>query len=133
MEPVISVQGVVKRFRDHRGNPITVLDGVTFDVEQGETVVVMGGSGCGKSTLLNCLIAEYAVDEGNIIYRLKGQATPVEVARAAEESSIDTAIATALFAKEGNMALLPGRSDLRSVPRSARRRRESAFRGRRGW
>jgi len=84
MQPVISVQNVVKRFVDHKGNPITVLDGVTFEVEPGETVVVMGGSGCGKSTLLNCLIAEYAVNQGDIVYRLKGLGQPLAVASAGE-------------------------------------------------
>ena len=32
-----------------------VLDGVSFDLEEGEAKVVMGPSGCGKSTLLRCL------------------------------------------------------------------------------
>jgi phospholipid/cholesterol/gamma-HCH transport system ATP-binding protein len=84
MEPVISVRNVIKRFTDHRGDPITVLDGVTFDVEPGETLVVMGGSGCGKSTLLNCLIAEYALDQGDITYRIKGRSEPVSLAGADE-------------------------------------------------
>ena len=33
----------------------SVLDGVSFDLEEGESKVVMGPSGCGKSTLLRCL------------------------------------------------------------------------------
>jgi phospholipid/cholesterol/gamma-HCH transport system ATP-binding protein len=47
-----------------------VLDGVSFDVYRGETLVVMGGSGCGKSTLLNCLIGELQPDAGEIVYHL---------------------------------------------------------------
>ena len=85
MEPVIEVHNLVKRFADHKGNPITVLDGVTFDVEPGETLVVMGGSGCGKSTLLNCLIAEYMPDEGEIVYRLRELDEPLSVAGADEK------------------------------------------------
>jgi phospholipid/cholesterol/gamma-HCH transport system ATP-binding protein len=85
MEPVIAVHNLVKRFADHKGNPITVLDGVTFDVEPGETLAVMGGSGCGKSTLLNCLIAEYMPDEGEIVYRLRELDEPLSVAGADEK------------------------------------------------
>ena len=85
MEPVIEVHNLVKRFVDHKRNPITVLDGVTFDVEPGETLVVMGGSGCGKSTLLNCLIAEYMPDEGEIVYRLRELDEPLSVAGADEK------------------------------------------------
>ena len=70
-DTVISVRNLRKTFTRPNGAPITVLDSVTFDVHCGETVVVMGGSGCGKSTLLNCLIGEYAVDAGEIIYRTR--------------------------------------------------------------
>ena len=59
--PVISCTEVVKRF-DGR----TVLDGVTLDVDAGETVVVMGGSGCGKSTFLRLLIGSLQPDAGRI-------------------------------------------------------------------
>jgi len=83
-EPVISVRDIVKQFRDIHGRAITVLDGVTFDVERGETLVIMGGSGCGKSTILNCLIGEYDLDGGNIVYRLGNWPEPLPLAGADE-------------------------------------------------
>ena len=58
---VISLDGVVKRFGDQ-----TVLDGVTFDVRRGETVVIMGGSGCGKATTLRHMIGSLIPDEGSV-------------------------------------------------------------------
>lgn len=44
---MIELKGVCKRFGD-----VTVLDGVDFDVRQGETVALLGPSGTGKSVLL---------------------------------------------------------------------------------
>jgi len=66
---VISVRNVVVRFPTP-GGALTILNGVTFDVLRGETLVIMGGSGSGKSTMLNCLIGEINPNEGEVIYRL---------------------------------------------------------------
>ena len=82
---VISVRNVVKCFANADGDPVPVLDGVTFDVARGETLVVMGGSGCGKSTLLNCLIGEYDIDGGEIQYRTKNMPGAANIARMDEQ------------------------------------------------
>jgi phospholipid/cholesterol/gamma-HCH transport system ATP-binding protein len=81
---VISVRDLVKSFSDREGNEFRVLDGVTFDVLRGETVVIMGGSGCGKSTLLNCLIGEYQIDSGAILYRIKGMKGAADISAMSE-------------------------------------------------
>ena len=81
---VISVRDLVKSFSDREGNEFRVLDGVTFDVLRGETVVIMGGSGCGKSTLLNCLIGEYQIDSGAILYRIKGMKDATDITAMSE-------------------------------------------------
>jgi phospholipid/cholesterol/gamma-HCH transport system ATP-binding protein len=78
-DTVISIRNLRKCFTNSRGEEVTVLDGVTFDVYRGETITIMGGSGCGKSTLLNCLIGEYEVNGGQIFYRTKEMARPVDV------------------------------------------------------
>lgn len=71
---------MVKAFENAEGAQVRVLDGVTFDVMRGETLVIMGGSGCGKSTLLNCLIGEYDISEGEILYRTKEMDAPRNIA-----------------------------------------------------
>lgn len=43
-----------------------VLDGVSFKVRRGETLVILGGSGCGKSTLLRHIIGSLKPDAGLI-------------------------------------------------------------------
>ena len=59
--PYISVRGLYKSFN---GNP--VLQGVDFDVHQGETLVVLGGSGEGKSVILRHLNGLVAPDRGEV-------------------------------------------------------------------
>jgi len=44
-----------------------ILDGVSFDVYEGEIFVVLGGSGCGKSTLLKHLIGLIPPISGKVI------------------------------------------------------------------
>lgn len=75
-EPVISIRNVAKTFPDQAGQPVRVLDDITFDVRRGETLVIMGGSGCGKSTLLNCLIGELVPEHGEIAYRTASMKGP---------------------------------------------------------
>jgi len=48
-QPVISIRELTKSFGTHR-----VLNGIDFDVQPGQVVVVIGPSGSGKSTFLRC-------------------------------------------------------------------------------
>jgi phospholipid/cholesterol/gamma-HCH transport system ATP-binding protein len=82
---VIAVRDLVKCFPDREGNPVRVLDGVSFDVHRSETLVIMGGSGCGKSTLLHCLIGELPPDEGSILYRIRGMDHPADITTMSED------------------------------------------------
>jgi phospholipid/cholesterol/gamma-HCH transport system ATP-binding protein len=49
--PLIRVEGLTAGYDDH-----VILENVTFDVEEGEVFIILGGSGCGKSTLLKQMI-----------------------------------------------------------------------------
>jgi len=55
----------VENLRQSRGDTL-VLDGVSFVVNRGERLVIMGGSGCGKSTLLHAMVGATKVDSGAI-------------------------------------------------------------------
>ena len=59
---LIEVSGLKKSFGE-----INVLDGVSFTVERGETVAVIGPSGSGKSTMLRCLVNLETADGGDIV------------------------------------------------------------------
>jgi ABC-type nitrate/sulfonate/bicarbonate transport system ATPase subunit len=50
----IRVEGVAKSFATEQGE-LSVLDNISLDVADGETVAIVGPSGCGKSTLMNIL------------------------------------------------------------------------------
>ncbi|MFY8001630.1 MAG: ABC transporter ATP-binding protein [Candidatus Kapaibacteriota bacterium] len=51
---MIKLQNIQKYYRTDEVET-TALNGVTFDINNGEFVAIMGPSGCGKSTLLNIL------------------------------------------------------------------------------
>lgn len=44
-----------------------VLKGISFDVNQGETVAIVGATGAGKSTIINLLNRFYKIDSGTIL------------------------------------------------------------------
>lgn len=47
---------------------IKVINNFSLQIEQGESVVILGASGCGKSTLVNTLAGTIAAESGDIIY-----------------------------------------------------------------
>jgi phospholipid/cholesterol/gamma-HCH transport system ATP-binding protein len=57
------------RFMDvHKGfGAKKVLQGITFDILRGETMVVLGGSGSGKSVLLRHIIGLHRPDRGQVV------------------------------------------------------------------
>jgi len=63
---MIEVRDLKKGFGTHR-----VLDGISFKIERGESVVIIGRSGCGKSVLLKQIIALAKPDSGEVL--IEGQ------------------------------------------------------------
>jgi osmoprotectant transport system ATP-binding protein len=64
MTHAIEFQNVTKRFK---GASYAAADNLSFTVEAGELVTILGSSGCGKTTLLKMVNRLYEPDSGRII------------------------------------------------------------------
>lgn len=81
---LISIKNIVKhfdisgglieqiRFKNNRfvrqQSVVHALNDISFDIQRGETVSVVGESGCGKSTLARCVIRLYHPNSGEVLY-----------------------------------------------------------------
>lgn len=78
MEKILRIENVEKYY-GNKGGMTKALDDISFDVNKGEFVAIMGASGSGKSTLLNCISSLDKVTSGHIyvgtndITNLKGK------------------------------------------------------------
>jgi len=59
--------------------PLRAVDGVSFEVRQGETLGLVGESGCGKTTLGRCLLRAYQPTGGQVRYTA-GDGTTADLA-----------------------------------------------------
>ena len=73
--PILRVVDLKKHFHSKTGlsflfasPPVRAVDGVTFDVSEGETLAIVGESGCGKTTLGRTLMRLYEPTAGRILY-----------------------------------------------------------------
>lgn len=66
MSTVLKVENVEKYY-GNKGNLTKALDNLSFEVEKGEFVGIMGASGSGKTTLLNCISTIDRVTCGHIM------------------------------------------------------------------
>jgi branched-chain amino acid transport system ATP-binding protein len=58
---VLEVRNIRKSF-----GGISAVNGVSFDVREGEILGLIGPNGCGKSTLFNCILGQLVPDEGDV-------------------------------------------------------------------
>lgn len=56
----------IEKYYGRKGNITKAIDNISFTVEEGEFVGVMGASGSGKTTLLNCISTIDKVSSGHI-------------------------------------------------------------------
>jgi ABC-type oligopeptide transport system ATPase subunit len=71
--PLVEVRDLVKHFRRRRGlaggTVVRAVDGVSFDIEAGETFGLVGESGSGKTTIARCLLRLVEPTSGEIRFR----------------------------------------------------------------
>lgn len=69
--PLVQVNDLSKFFKLSRNKILKAVNKVSFSINKGETVGMVGESGCGKSTTGRCLVKLYEPTEGNVIYQGK--------------------------------------------------------------
>ena len=62
----VHVRGLTKRFSGKP--PMTAIDNLDLEIEQGEFLVLLGPSGCGKTTTLRCIAGLETGEEGSIAF-----------------------------------------------------------------
>lgn len=65
MKTILKVQNLQKYYGG-KGNITKAIDNITFHVEEGEYIGIMGTSGSGKTTLLNCVATIDSATAGHI-------------------------------------------------------------------
>ncbi|MBL1434854.1 MAG: dipeptide ABC transporter ATP-binding protein [Rhodobacteraceae bacterium] len=71
-KPLVQVRNLKMHFPIHRGilkrqvGAVKAVDGISFDIFEGETLGLVGESGCGKSTVGRCVLRLYEVTDGSI-------------------------------------------------------------------
>ena len=71
-QPLLRVRNLTKRFPLHGGvlqrvtGHVNAVDGVSFDIDRGETLALVGESGCGKSTVGRTILKLHEPTDGTI-------------------------------------------------------------------
>jgi oligopeptide transport system ATP-binding protein len=65
---ILEVKDLKKHFRVGRGVYLKAVDGVTLEIQKGETFGLVGESGCGKTTVGRVLVRLYEPSEGEVLF-----------------------------------------------------------------
>lgn len=69
MSKILEVENLYKSFTTHHlDKKITPVRGVSFSVDEGDFIGIVGKSGSGKSSIIKCIYRTYNTTEGNIWY-----------------------------------------------------------------
>lgn len=70
-EPLVKVEDLCMFFHVSRHQVLKAVNHVSFNIQKGETVGLVGESGCGKSTTGRCLVRLYEPTSGHVYYKGK--------------------------------------------------------------
>ena len=90
MEKIIELKSVTKKF-----DGVTALRNVSFNVNKGEIVGLIGDNGAGKSTLIKTLVGVHNPDDGSI--EINGKPVVNWNALKARQAGIETVFKTKHF------------------------------------
>ncbi len=65
---LLQVKNLAKHFRLKGGSAVRAVDGVSFNLKDGETLSIVGESGCGKSTVARLIMRLYEPTAGSVIF-----------------------------------------------------------------
>ncbi len=65
---LLEVKGLKKYFKVGRNQILHAVDDVSFNIEQGKTLGLVGESGCGKTTVGRTIIRLYDADGGQVLF-----------------------------------------------------------------
>jgi NitT/TauT family transport system ATP-binding protein len=77
-EPIIKIDNLYKAYKKAATQDLLVLDNVSFTLNEGELVALLGKSGSGKSTLLRIIAGLIEPTSGSVMYRGNAVNEPVE-------------------------------------------------------
>ena len=63
---MLKVEHIYKTFNPGTPNAKTAISDLSFELEKGDFVTIIGSNGAGKSTVFNAIAGSFYVDEGNI-------------------------------------------------------------------
>lgn len=95
--PVLELAGITKRF-----GPLLANDDVSFQLNRGEILALLGENGAGKTTLMNIIFGHYTADAGEV--RINGRALRQGEPRAAIAAGVG--MVHQHFTLAGNLSVL---------------------------
>ena len=71
VSPILAARNVTKTFTTGKDQELVAVDNISFEINEGEFICLLGASGCGKSTILNMFAGFTQPTAGEVLLRNK--------------------------------------------------------------